>query len=101
MPLSLIHISRYLAGLNQKIDDHEKVTIQGELGTGIFVNAASVIMRLGVATTILVLSLIHISGQVGLKAHQVVNAPAGVVPAQLHHGVGLPPCLGVPEAPGL
>ena len=30
-----------------------------------------------------------------------VNAPAGVVPAQLHHGVGLPPCLGVPEAPGL
>ena len=39
--------ARYLAGLNQKIDDHEKVTIQGELGTGIFVNAASVIMRLG------------------------------------------------------
>ena len=28
--------------------------IRGELGTGIFVNAASVIMRLGVATTILV-----------------------------------------------
>ena len=28
--------------------------IRGELGTGVFVNAASVIMRLGVATTILV-----------------------------------------------
>ena len=40
--------------LNQKIDEHERITIQGELGTGVFVNAASVIMRLGVATTILV-----------------------------------------------
>ena len=55
---------RYLAGLNQKIDDHEKVTIQGELGTGIFVNAASVIMRLGVATTILVGASLILSGQI-------------------------------------
>ena len=55
---------RYLAGLNQKIDDHEKVTIQGELGTGIFVNAASVIMRLGVATTILAGSSLIVSGQI-------------------------------------
>ena len=55
---------RYLAGLNQKIDDHEKVTIQGELGTGIFVNAASVIMRLGVATTILVGADLILSGQI-------------------------------------
>ena len=55
---------RYLVGLNQKIDDHEKVTIQGELGTGIFVNAASVIMRLGVATTILVGAGLILSGQI-------------------------------------
>ena len=55
---------RYLAGLNQKIDEHEKVTIQGELGTGIFVNAASVIMRLGVATTILVGAGLILSGQI-------------------------------------
>ena len=55
---------RYLAGLNQKIDDHEKATIQGELGTGIFVNAASVIMRLGVATTILVGAGLILSGQI-------------------------------------
>ena len=55
---------RYLAGLNQKIDDHEKVTIQGELGTGIFVNAASVIMRLGVATTILAGASLIVSGQI-------------------------------------
>ncbi|MFQ9412531.1 MAG: ABC transporter transmembrane domain-containing protein [Evtepia gabavorous] len=56
--------ARYLAGLNQKIDDHERVTIQGELGTGIFVNAASVIMRLGVATTILVGADRILSGQI-------------------------------------
>ena len=55
---------RYLAGLNQKIDDHEKVTIQGELGTGIFVYAASVIMRLGVATTILAGASLIVSGQI-------------------------------------
>ena len=56
--------ARYLAGLNQKIDDHEKVTIQGELSTGIFVNAASVIMRLGVATTILVGASLILSRQI-------------------------------------
>ena len=56
--------ARYLAGLNQKIDDHEKVTIQGELGTGIFVNVASVIMRLGVATTILAGASLILSGQI-------------------------------------
>ena len=55
---------RYLAGLNQKIDIYERVTIQGELGTGIFVNAASVIMRLGVATTILVGADLILSGQI-------------------------------------
>lgn len=55
---------RYLAGLNQKIDDHEKATIQGELGVGIFVNAASVIMRLGVATTILAGAGLILSGQI-------------------------------------
>ena len=55
---------RYLAGLCQKIDDHEKVTIRGELGTGVFVNAASVIMRLGVATTILAGADLILSGQI-------------------------------------
>ena len=54
----------YLDQLNQKIDDHEKVTIKGELTTGLFVNAASVIMRLGVATTILVASHLILTGQI-------------------------------------
>ena len=45
---------RYLEGLNRKIDEHERIMIRDELGMGIFVNAASVITRLSVATTILV-----------------------------------------------
>lgn len=55
---------RYLEGLNRKIDDHERIMIRGELGTGLFVNAASVIMRLGVATTILVGSNLILSGRI-------------------------------------
>lgn len=55
---------RYLSGLNQKIDEHERVTIQGELATGLFVNAASVIMRLGVATTILTGADLILSGKI-------------------------------------
>ena len=43
---------RYLDELYNKIDRHEKVMIKGELATGLFVNSASVIMRLGIATTI-------------------------------------------------
>ena len=55
---------QYLAGLNEKIDQHEKVTIRGELTNGLFVNAASVIMRLGVATTILAGADLTLSGQI-------------------------------------
>ena len=56
--------SRFLDDLNGKIDHHEKVMIKGELSTGIFVNAASVIMRLGVATTILTGTSLILSGQI-------------------------------------
>ena len=55
---------RYLAGLYEKIDEHEKVMIKGELSTGLFVNAASVIMRMGVATTILVGANLILSGRI-------------------------------------
>ena len=55
---------RYLEGLNRKIDEHERIMIRGELGTGLFVNAASVIMRLGVATTILVGANLILSGNI-------------------------------------
>lgn len=54
----------YLEGLYKKIDAHESVMIRGELISGIFVNAASVIMRLGVATTILVGANLIVHGQI-------------------------------------
>ena len=56
--------TRFLKTLDDKIDYHEKMMIKGELSTGIFVNAASVIMRLGVATTILVGTSLILSGQI-------------------------------------
>ena len=55
---------RFLNELNAKIDHHEKTMIKGELSTGIFVNAASVIMRLGVATTILTGANLILSGKI-------------------------------------
>lgn len=55
---------RFLKVLYDKIDYHEKTMIHGELSTGIFVNAASVIMRLGVATTILTGSRLILSGEI-------------------------------------
>lgn len=55
---------RFLAGLNVKIDRHEATLRRGELVAGLFVNAASVIMRLGVATTILVGAELILSGKI-------------------------------------
>ena len=55
---------QYLAGLYQKIDKHEKTNIKGELVTGLFVNGASVIMRLGVATTILTGASLILRGKI-------------------------------------
>ena len=55
---------RYLDGLYKKIDAHEKTLLKGELSTGVFVNAASVIMRLGVATTVLTGAGLILSGQI-------------------------------------
>ena len=55
---------RFLAELNDKIDAHEKTQLRGELNTGIFVNAASVITRLGVATTILTGTKLILAGQI-------------------------------------
>ncbi|MCR5671014.1 MAG: ABC transporter ATP-binding protein/permease [Butyrivibrio sp.] len=55
---------KFLKELNDKIDYHEKTMLSGELSCGIFVNAASVIMRLGVATTILTGTNLIIAGKV-------------------------------------
>ncbi len=55
---------QYLEGLFKKIDKREKTNVKGELVTGLFVNGASVIMRLGVATTILTGASLVLSGKI-------------------------------------
>ena len=55
---------RFLNALSDKIDDHEAKMIHVELVNGIFVNAASVIMRLGVATTILAGTRMILAGEI-------------------------------------
>ena len=54
----------YLDRLNKKIDRVEKTMRSGELTIGLFVNGASVIMRLGVATTILTGASLILSGKI-------------------------------------
>ena len=54
----------YLDRLYRKIDKFEKTNRSGELVTGLFVNGASVIMRLGVATTILTGASLILSGKI-------------------------------------
>ena len=55
--------SRFLAAVGDKIDAFEGKQTAAELRIGIFVNAASVIMRLGMATTVLVGARLILSGQ--------------------------------------
>ena len=55
---------KFLDVLYKKIDAHEKSMLHGELVAGIFVNGASVIMRLGVATTILTGAKLILAGQI-------------------------------------
>ena len=55
---------RFLRALDEKIGNQERTMISGEISTGIFVNAASVIMRLGVATTILTGASMILSGKI-------------------------------------
>ena len=54
----------FIRDLDRKIDNHEMKMKSGELVTGIFVNSASVIMRLGVATTILAGAKMILSGEI-------------------------------------
>jgi len=54
----------YLDRLYRKIDKFEKTNRKSELVIGLFVNGASVIMRLGVATTILTGASLILSGKI-------------------------------------
>ena len=55
---------KYLEDVNRKIDSYERAMRKGELVTGLFVNGASIIMRLGVATTIFAAVRMIINGDI-------------------------------------
>ena len=55
---------RYLARVFETIDASEELMTAAELRTGIFVNSASVIMRLGMATTVLVGARLILTGEI-------------------------------------
>ena len=55
-------VERYLEGINNDIDASEKQTIKGELLTGIFVNGAQIVLRLGIASTIIAGALFILEG---------------------------------------
>ena len=55
---------KFLNNVYEKIDNYEKVMRKGELVTGLFVNSASVIMRLGVATTIFTAIELIVRGEI-------------------------------------
>ena len=55
-------VERYLEGINTDIDVSEKQTIKGELLTGIFVNGAQIVLRLGIASTIIAGAMFILEG---------------------------------------
>lgn len=55
---------RYLNGVNRRIGEFESRMKDAELRTGIFVNSASVIIRLGMSTTVLVGASLILSGTI-------------------------------------
>ncbi len=54
----------YLAGLDQKLDDLISASIRAELVTGTFISSASIILRLGLATTVLVGAILFGQGEI-------------------------------------
>lgn len=57
---------RYLAGLNKKLRALESRLTKSELGTAVFVVTASLVLRLGIATTALVGSYLLIAGELDI-----------------------------------
>ncbi|WP_077597456.1 ABC transporter ATP-binding protein [Olsenella urininfantis] len=56
-------VERYLDSIRDKIDGSEATTVRSELVGGLFVNGCSVILRLGMATTILVGAALIAAGE--------------------------------------
>ena len=60
--------THYLDGLGAVVDREECATTAGELLNGLLVNSAFAILRLGIATTLVVGAQMVVSGQVGFMA---------------------------------
>ena len=56
----------YLAGLDRKIDEVEKQSVFTELGTGVFLVSAGLVLKLGIATVALVGSVLLADGSLDL-----------------------------------
>ena len=65
---------RHLERVNDSIDEFENRVTAAELRTGLFVNSASVIMRLGMSTTVFGGCLAHPCGQ--YRLHDALHVPA-------------------------
>ena len=57
---------RYLVTLDKKIDNVEKRALKSEFGTAIFVSSAQMVLKLGIATTALVGSILLIKGELNV-----------------------------------
>lgn len=56
----------YMAGLDTKIENVEKRTIINEFGTSVFVVSAGLVLKLGIATTALIGSILFVNGQLDI-----------------------------------
>lgn len=62
---------RYIAGLDRKLDEAERAHIQAELIMGSFVTSAQAVLRLGLATVILVGSELLVEGKTDLLTYLI------------------------------
>lgn len=56
----------YMAGLDTKIENVEKRAIISEFGTSVFVVSAGLVLKLGIATTALIGSILFVNGQLDI-----------------------------------
>lgn len=56
----------HMAGLDTKIENVEKRTIINEFGTSVFVVSAGLVLKLGIATTALIGSILFVNGQLDI-----------------------------------
>ncbi|MFD3156860.1 ABC transporter ATP-binding protein [Haloimpatiens sp. FM7330] len=59
----------YIEKLDRKLDDSESAQIKSELATGVFVTSAQAVLRLGIATTILVGAHLFINKDISLLTY--------------------------------